>query len=165
MKKIVMTIGVFALLAGAAYYFFTQNSASGGEITKVAEKIEKREGTDGTPEKSGPDEDDADMSEVDLQILLHQMTHQKISAGKKKGAVEMTQKNIDDLLLIVQANKHLYEHGPFYEDALTEWQQGNFSNTVTVHNTIWDWHDGLVGRATGLMSAEEEQRFVEENFR
>lgn len=164
-KTISLTIGVLALLAGAGYYFFTQNSTSGGEITKVADKIEEREEKEGTPEKSGTEEEDADMTEVDLQILLHQMTHQKISAGKKKGAVEMTQENIDGLLLIVQANKHLYEHGPFYEDALTEWQQGDFSNSVTVHNTIWDWHKGTVGRATGLMSAEEEQEFVERHFR
>ena len=164
-KTISVTIGVLALLAGAGYYFFTQNSTSGGEITKVADKIEEREEKEGKPEKSGTEEEDADMTEVDLQILLHQMTHQKISAGKKKGAVEMTQENIDGLLLIVQTNKHLYEHGPFYEDALTEWQKGNFSNAVTVHNTIWDWHKGTVGRATGLMSAEEEQEFVERHFR
>src|SRR5690606_39022000 len=164
-KTISITIGVLALLAGAGYYFFTQNSTSGGEITKVADKIEEREEKEGTPERSGTEEEDADMTEVDLQILLHQMTHQKISAGKKKGAVEMTQENIDGLLLIVQANKHLYKHGPFYEDTLTEWQQGDFSNAVTVHNTIWDWHKGTVGRATGLMSAEEEQEFVERHFR
>ncbi|MBF6633760.1 MAG: hypothetical protein ITG06_06740, partial [Planococcus sp. (in: Bacteria)] len=98
-KTISITIGVLALLAGAGYYFFTQNSTSGGEITKVADKIEEREEKEGTPEKSGTEEEDADMTEVDLQILLHQMTHQKISAGKKKDAVEMTQENIDGLLL------------------------------------------------------------------
>ena len=160
-----ITLGILAILLAAGYYFVVQNSSSGGEITKVADKIEKREGKEGTPEQSGTEEDDADMDEGKLQILLHQMTHQKITAGKKKGAVEMTQENVEDLLLIVQANKHLYDHSAFYEKALTEWKQGNFSNAVNVHNTIWDWHNGTVGKATGLMNAEEEQRFVEEHFR
>lgn len=160
-----VTLGVLALLAAAGYYFIVQNSSSGGEITKVADTIEKRVGKVDAAEKVGTEEEDADMKEIRLQINLHQMTHQKIIASKKKGAVEMTTENIDDLLTIVKANKHHYDHGDFYETALTAWQQGDFSNAVNVHNTIWDWHNGTVGRATGLMSAEQEQAFVDKHFR
>ncbi|MBT2571302.1 DUF6241 domain-containing protein [Planococcus sp. ISL-110] len=161
-----VTLGVLALLAAAGYYFIVQNSSSGGEITKVADTIDKREGKEAKAEKVGTEEDDAaDMQEIRIQINLHQMTHQKIIASKKKGAVEMTTENIEDLLTIVKANKDHYDHGDFYETALTAWKQGDFSNAVHVHNTIWDWHNGTVGRATGLMSAKQEQAFVEKHFR
>lgn len=164
-KTIGITFGVLALLAAAGYYFIVQNSSGGGEITKVADTIEGRDGKVEAAEKVGTEEEDADMKEIRLQINLHQMTHQKIIASKKKGAVEMTTENITDLLTIVTANKHHYEHGDFYETALTEWQQGDFSNAVNIHNTIWEWHKGNVGKATGLMSAEQEQDFVDQHFR
>lgn len=169
MKNRIKPIGIFlsigVLLAAGAYYFFLQNSSGAGEISKVADEIEEREGQEVAAEKPEAEEDEADMEEIRLQITLHQMTHQKIIADKKKGAIEMTPDNIDDLLTIVKANKDHYEHSDFYETTLTAWQQGDFSNAVHVHNTIWDWQGGTVGRATGLMSAEQEQDFVEENYK
>ncbi|MDQ0428834.1 hypothetical protein QOZ98_001661 [Planomicrobium stackebrandtii] len=164
-KTIGITFGILALLAAAGYYFITQPSSSDGEITEVAEEIEGRDEQEAVAEESETKNVDADMEEVQLQIYLHQMTHQKVAAAKKIGAVEMTPDNIDNLLTIVSANKEYYEHGDFYEKALTAWKQGDFSNAVDVHNTIWDWQNGTVGRATGLMSAEQERVFVQEHFR
>ncbi|WP_223634512.1 DUF6241 domain-containing protein [Planococcus sp. 4-30] len=158
-------LGVGALLMAAGYYFIVQNSSGAGEISEVADKIEEREGQEVEAEKPETGEDEADMKEVRLQINLHQMTHQKIIADKKKGAIEMTPDNIDDLLTIVEANKDHYEHSDFYETTLTAWKQSDFSNAVHVHNTIWDWHGGTVGRATGLMTAEQERAFVEKHYR
>ncbi|ANU10149.1 hypothetical protein A1A1_12552 [Planococcus antarcticus DSM 14505] len=168
LKTIGVSFGVLALLAAAGYYFVMQHSSSDGEITEVAEDIEGRQdsGTEAnTTEKSTAKNVEADMDEGQLQIYLHQMTHQKIVASKKRGAVEMTTDNINNLLTIVKANQTHYEHADFYESALTDWKQGDFANAVHVHNTIWDWQDGTVGRATGLMSTEQEQEFVEKHFR
>lgn len=165
LKTIGISFGILALLAAAGYYFVAQHSSKDEEITQVAEDIEGREEQEAVAEESGAANVEADMEEVQLQIYLHQMTHQKVAAAKKIGAVEMTPENIANLLTIVIANKEYYEHGDFYETALTAWKQGDFSDSVNVHNTIWEWQDGNVGRATGLMSAEQEQRFVEENFR
>lgn len=169
-KTIAISFSVLALLAGTGYYFVLQHSSPDEEITSVAEKIESREGQDAAAEEnasqaSQADTDEADMKEGQLQIHLHHMTHQKITADKKRGAVEMTAENIENLLTIVQANNDYYEHSDFYESALTAWQQGDFSNAVHVHNTIWDWQGGTVGRATGLMTSEQEQQFVEDEFR
>ncbi|WP_142825908.1 DUF6241 domain-containing protein [Planococcus soli] len=164
-KTIAITFGILALLAAAGYYFITQSAFSDGEITEVAEEIEGRDEQEAVAEENEEKNVDADMEEIQLQIYLHQMTHQKVAAAKKIGAVEMTPDNIDNLLTIVSANKAHYEHGEFYETALTAWKQGDFSNAVDVHNTIWDWQDGTVGRATGLMSAEQERVFVQEHFR
>ncbi|MGH2317053.1 DUF6241 domain-containing protein [Planococcus sp. SE5232] len=169
MKKRIKTLGIIlgivVLLAAGAYYFIAQNSSGAGEISEVADKIEELEGKEVEAEKAKTEEDEPDMKEVRLQINLHQMTHQKIIADKKKGAIEMTTANIEDLLTIVEANKDHYEHSDFYEMTLTAWKQGDFSNAVDVHNTIWNWHGGTVGRATGLMSAEQEQAFVEKHYR
>ena len=174
MKKVLQTI-LFSLIGllvlGGAGYWFVQDflEDDGGEISKVAEKIEQREvsaeTTEATEETKTGDKTDADMDEERVQIYLHQMTHQKITADKKRGAVEMSEENIGNMLKIVKENFDHYEHSDFYEKTLLSWQEGDFSNAVSVHNTIWNWHNGTVGRATGLMSAEQEAEYVEKNFR
>ncbi len=174
MKKVLQTI-LFSLiglllLSGAGYWFvqdFLEDD--GGEISKVAKEIEQREvsaeTTEATEETKTVDKTDADMDEERVQIYLHQMTHQKITADKKRGAVEMSEENIGNMLKIVKENYDHYKHSDFYEKTLLSWQEGDFSNAVSVHNTIWNWHNGTVGRATGLMSAEQEAEYVEKNFR
>lgn len=174
MKKVLQTI-LFSLigllLLGGAGYWFVQDflEDDGGEISKVAEEIEQREvsaeTTEATEETKTVDKTDADMDEERVQIYLHQMTHQKITADKKRGAVEMSEENIGNMLKIVKENYDHYKHSDFYEKTLLSWQEGDFSNAVSVHNTIWNWHNGTVGRATGLMSAEQEAEYVEKNFR
>uniref|UniRef100_UPI003568D960 DUF6241 domain-containing protein n=1 Tax=Planomicrobium okeanokoites TaxID=244 RepID=UPI003568D960 len=156
---------------GGAGYWFMQDflEDDGGEISKVAEEIEQREvsaeTTETTEETKTVDKTDADMDEERVQIYLHQMTHQKITADKKRGAVEMSEENIGNMLKIVKENYDHYKQSDFYEKTLLSWQEGDFSNAVSVHNTIWNWHNGTVGRATGLMSAEQEAEYVEKNFR
>ncbi|AIY06260.1 hypothetical protein Plano_2295 [Planococcus sp. PAMC 21323] len=163
MKIIGITIGVLALLAVGGYYMFTQNSSKGEEITKVAEVLKKKAEQTVSAEKV--ESEDLEMTEVDVQIHMHRMTHQKITASEKKGAVEMTPENIDGLLTIVNTYAGHYKHTDFYLKALNKWKEGDFSNAVYVHNTIWDWHGGTVGRATGFMTPEQEQEFVERKFR
>lgn len=159
------------LVLGGAGYWFVQDffASDGGEISKVAEEIDQREvsaeTTDTAQTKKSVDKADADMEEERVQIYLHQMTHQKIIADKKRGAVEMSEENIGNMLKIVKENYDYYEHSEFYEKTLMAWQDGDFSNSVSVHNTIWNWHNGTVGRATGLMSAEQEAEYVEDHFR
>lgn len=172
LKVTTISVLALALIGGAGYWFIQNFSGSDGEdIAAIAEEIDGRGAsaeTDAaaaaeTEEKAG--EKAADMEEGKLQTYLHQMTHQKIVADKKRGALEMSPENIGNMLKIVRENKDLYRHGDFYEETLTAWENGDFSNAVTVHNTIWNWHNGTVGRATGLMSAEQEAEYVEKNFR
>ena len=169
-RTILFSIIGLLVLGGAGYWFVQDFLADdGGEISKVAEEIDQREvsaETTGTAEAAKTvDNADVDMEEERVQIFLHQMTHQKITADKKRGAVEMSEENIGNMLKIVQENYDYYEHSEFYEETLLAWQDGNFSNAVSVHNTIWNWHNGTVGRATGFMSAEQEAEYVEKNFR
>ncbi|RLQ86662.1 DUF6241 domain-containing protein [Planomicrobium sp. Y74] len=174
MKKLMRTIllsFIGLLVLGGAGYWFVQDffADDDGELSKVAEEIEEREvsaeTTDTKQAKKSVNKADADMDEERVQIYLHQMTHQKIVADKKRGAVEMSEENITNMLKIVKENYDYYEHSEFYEQTLLAWQNDDFSNAVSVHNTIWSWHNGTVGRATGLMTAEQEAEYVEENFR
>lgn len=41
---------------------------------------------------------------------------------------------------------------------------GDDISAAAVHNTIWTWLNGTVGRATGLRSAGQEEGFVEDHF-
>lgn len=173
LKTLMISIIGLSVVGGAGYWFLQGSFGEGGndgeDISAVAEQIELREGSNANGEVSesteAADDEGADMLESKVQIYLHQMTHQKIVATEKHGAVEMTQENIKNMLKIVRENYDFYENGDFYEQTLSAWEQGDFSNAVSVHNTIWTWHNGTVGRATGVMSAEQEQKFVEDHFR
>lgn len=166
---ILISIIVLGIIGGAGYWFIQDFGNNDSEdISKAAEEIEQRdestEATGKTETKKAASKGSADMDETKVQIYLHQMTHQKIIADEKRGAVEMSADNIANMLKIVRANYDHYEHSDFYEEALLAWEQGDFSNAVSVHNTIWNWHKGTVGRATGLMSQEQEEQYVKSHF-
>ena len=48
--------------------------------------------------------------------------------------------------------------------ALEDWMEGDFSNAVQVHNTIWNERDGTIGKVRGLMSLEEEMDYKIRHF-
>lgn len=105
-----------------------------------------------------------DMSELAVQNAIHHMSHQKVEADKKWGVLPLTEERVDRLLEVVQHNREDYKHGSVYEEILLKWQNKNFTSVDDDHNAIWELQDGSVGRATGIMSAEEEQEFIEEKF-
>src|SRR5690606_9699046 len=148
MKTFIRTllISILALIVlGGAGYWFIQDLASdeGGEISEIAEELEQQASAEAEAETADAGEEnkgkqaDVGMNETQLQTYIHQMTHQKVVADKKFGKVEMSEENIKNLLKIVQLNYDVYEHSNFYEDTLMAWAQGDFSNAVSVHNTIW----------------------------
>lgn len=166
--KTLIVLGIAALIGAGAYYYFQQSPSKSDEIADIAQEIKERNGRPAAEaeEPAGKAENTLapDMEETQLQIYLHHMTHQKVKADKKWGAVEMTSQNIEDLLVIVNANAKLYEHGEYYQAVLKKWQAGDFSNSVEVHNFIWNLQGGTVGRATGLLDEQEEQAYIEKNF-
>lgn len=170
MRTLLIAVIVLGLLGGAGYWVVQELAAKDGDkISAIAEELEQQDSNRVEAETVNTDEAGEQMAngmdEEELQIYLHQMTHQKVTADKKFGAVEMSEANIENLLKIVQANSGVYEHSDFYEETLNAWADGDFSNAVTVHNTIWKWHNGNVGRATGLMSPEQEAEYVKKHFR
>jgi Family of unknown function (DUF6241) len=104
------------------------------------------------------------MEEFELQIAIHHMSHQKVKADKKWGALQITPERIDRLIEIVTTNQASYNHSQTYMDILERWDEGDFSSVDKDHNDIWKLQGGTIGKATGILSAKKEKQYIEENF-
>ena len=102
-------------------------------------------------------------TEREFQWIVHRMTHQKVVADIKDGSTEMTPERIDELLKTIDETD--YVHEDVYIRILDEWNEGNFENAVEAHNEILSLQNGTIGVATQLLTPEEEQEFIEQNFR
>jgi hypothetical protein len=104
------------------------------------------------------------MNEGDVQQAIHKMSHQKVLASQKWGAVPLTPERVKRLIQVVEANKKHYKNADLYLGILEKWDKGDFDNVVQAHNTIWDLQGGSIGKAYEKASPEEEMKFIEENF-
>ena len=95
---------------------------------------------------------------------IHYMTHQKVQANSKQGALEITPERIAIMLEQAEAFSDS-EHYPFYIEVLTAWNEGDFSNAVYAHNYVWTNKDGDIGEAYALSDDDQEAASVEANFR
>jgi DNA integrity scanning protein DisA with diadenylate cyclase activity len=130
----------------------SQNQPAGGTYLEIqedrSEPIEKE-----LPNK---------MTEEQVQDAIHQMSHQKVRAEKKWGFIPLTRERVDRLIEVINANQ--YEHEDVYLDILKEWKESNFSNIDGNHNAIWVLQDGNVGKATGILTLEEEMKYIEQHY-
>jgi hypothetical protein len=104
------------------------------------------------------------MGEVDVQQAIHNMSHQKVIADQKWGALPLTTKRVKRLIQVVEVNKKEYEHSDLYISILTDWAEGNFKYVDLDHNAVWRLLDGTIGEASGIALPEEEMKFINENF-
>ncbi|WP_347862283.1 DUF6241 domain-containing protein [Salimicrobium sp. PL1-032A] len=170
-KVVLWTLGVLLLIGIGAFFLYSGGETSGneaapGEETGSGEKVEelsedKFENTE-NEEDLNPFGDEHQTSEVPEQVVqdyIHQMSHQKVEAEKKWGFYRISPERIDWLMQAVETND--YTHGNTYADILSSWNEGDFSQADKQHNTIWRMQGGNVGKATGVLSAEEEQNYIE----
>lgn len=106
-----------------------------------------------------------DMSERQVQHAIHAMSHQKVKADEKWGAIPMTPDRITRLLEVVEHNKNGYAYYEAYVEILSNWDKGDFSNAVTEHNLIHTFQNGTVGEATRLLTPQEEKEYVDFYFK
>ncbi|WP_394172332.1 DUF6241 domain-containing protein [Guptibacillus hwajinpoensis] len=120
-----------------------------------------------SPSENTTNERDSIPSEEHFINTIHGMTHQKVFADEKWTLVELTDKRIVEMLEVLERIKGqgTYEHYDFYYETLTQWKKGNFENAVDVHNQIWRWNGGTKGKATRLLTDEEEQEFIEMHYK
>ncbi|WP_051556648.1 DUF6241 domain-containing protein [Alkalihalobacterium bogoriense] len=104
------------------------------------------------------------MTEDDVQKKIHYMSHQKVRAEHKWNNLQITQERIERLLEVVEHNKDKYTHYELYNDILVRWKNGDFSKADKDHNSVWELQGGTIGKAVGLLTAEEEQEFIDKNF-
>lgn len=101
--------------------------------------------------------------EEEYMNALHKMTHQKVKAIPKWGALQITDETISQMLGVL--DRADYEHEAFYRETLEAWEDGDFSNAVHVHNRIWEWQDGTIGKAERLLTPEEEAEFIKHKLK
>jgi hypothetical protein len=101
------------------------------------------------------------LSEEDILNYMHGMSHQKVVAEEKWLHYEMTNERIQFLISVVENDN--YKNGELLLDILQRWAEGDFQRADKDHNKIWSLQGGNVGEATGVMTPEQEQQYLEEN--
>lgn len=132
-------------------------SLQGEEIDKTIEQVVK--------------DKKVDVSEIDYDYwteyraisTMHEMSHQKVKAEAKWGAVEMTEERVNMLYSIVN-NSNFKEKLPLLK-ILSKWKAEDFRTADQDHNTLWEILGGTIGKAEGILSIEEEKAFIEQTFR
>lgn len=107
------------------------------------------------------------MTELDVQIAIHAMSHQKIRAHNddKWDLLLMTPERIERLIVVVEANNVKYRKNlDTYLGILNRWKSNDFSSVDEDHNLIWELQNGTKGRAIGIFSPKEEIEFIKEHY-
>ncbi|WP_424236919.1 DUF6241 domain-containing protein [Bhargavaea ginsengi] len=170
MKKKGILIAALALLAVATLVIYqTRFSYSQPEeVLTQDEFIETFEETEALMEIDGLDRTGVNGNSPEEKILeiMHQMTHQKIAADQKWGAIPMTTRNIEQIESIVSSSKKIRSPQAKKQliQMIAKWENGDFSEADEDHNYIWKLQKGTLGKARGLLSKEEELLFIEEWF-
>lgn len=173
-KKVLVWVGISTILmmglASVIYLGMTRfmNGVNDDPDTMVDEKAQTALENTTNSDKEDNDEKKTDQNKnwTERKIIktLHEMTHQKVQASKKWGAIPMTKENVAKMAGVVKRNKDHLKHDDVYRDMLKTWQKGNFGQADEQHNKLWQLQDGTVGIATGLLSEKEEKRFIQQHF-
>ncbi|WP_455675578.1 DUF6241 domain-containing protein [Pradoshia sp.] len=106
--------------------------------------------------------DSIDSHSAALEIL-HKMTHQKVKAKDKWGAIPMTKENV--LAAKEQISQLNIKDKTELLEILDRWEKEDFSQIDEDHNYFWKNQAGTIGKAYGIMTEEEEKAFIKSNFR
>lgn len=175
MKKTLITlgiiVGVIALAVGFSYLNDYLNQPTEQEIEEAQKQIEKEFLT---PESDIPEEHKLDlieffpddMTEHVMRGVIHAMSHQKVKAEQKWSVHLITKQRVERLLEIAKMNQEnkTYERAQLYVEILSRWAEGDFSQAIEDHNSIWQLQNGNVGKAYALLSPVEEKQYLEQYF-
>lgn len=100
--------------------------------------------------------------ELEVVENMHLMTHQKVQAEQKNGAIQMTSSNINSLYDIVENSNFSNKMDLLY--ILKRWANNDFSVVDNDHNRLLTIQGGKVGIATGRLTTREEKEFIANNF-
>ncbi|QFT90882.1 hypothetical protein FIU87_19735 [Bacillus sp. THAF10] len=105
---------------------------------------------------------DATTSEETIIHTMHLMTHQKVKAKEKWGAIPMTEETINQVYEVVSNSN--FPNKKELLKIVEKWKNGDFSQIDNDHNFFWNLQDGNIGKAYGILSPEEEATFIKNNF-
>ncbi|MGQ3380752.1 DUF6241 domain-containing protein [Priestia endophytica] len=98
----------------------------------------------------------------DIESIMHKMTHQKVRAERKTGAVRMTPEAIDEVIELI--NDVQPSNSQELLKMANHWKNGNYEHIVEEHNYFWSREGGNIGKAYGRASLMEENEFIRQNF-
>ncbi|RYL94197.1 DUF6241 domain-containing protein [Sporolactobacillus sp. Y61] len=151
---------MIGLLVVAGYIFFQkqQTNEVRHQVTqKMLEEINAADPDDKT-NPFGENKVINDLTDEDMQMLIHEMSHQKIKADQKWGFIQITKARINWLQEALGQNEFINE--AVYQEIVTRWEKGDFSRADKDHNAIWELQGGTVGKAEGLLTKQEEKDYV-----
>lgn len=171
MKKILILISCSVIIAALVLYFTFTNLSKDSVTKKESASINVGKQEKGqiieieeTDAKPVAEEFPLDMSEEKIRDAIHGMSHQKVKAEKKWGFIPLTSQRVKRLIEVVKENQSTYKNSTTYLEILERWANNDFSQVDKDHNTIWELQNGNVGRATGILSHEEEMEFIQEYY-
>ena len=175
--KTILIIGVLVAFGVGAYYFGSHylsgdESADKEEIDEEIEQSRERAKKDVTEEDIaeyekeglnpfGEAREQQELTEEHYQEYIHGMSHQKVKANEKWGFYLITQERIEWLLDGLE-NVDFGSNETIYQDILSRWAEGDFTQADQDHNKIWRMQGGTVGEAYGILSEEEEQAYIQQ---
>lgn len=168
MKKILLSLLVViclvALVFSSQWLLSKGNNKEEDITTASTEEIAEGKSTQ-SKQVSGalPGLDiNSNSSQDDVLSVMHMMTHQKIIANDKWGAILMTPENIVTVHEIIELNN--YPDKNVLLKITKRWKTGDFGSVDHDHNRIWRLQGGTIGKAQGIMTDEEERWFIIHNF-
>lgn len=140
-----------------------------GPVAKAAEqeKVEKeQEVKEQTGKIGGIQYDlliDSTSSESEVIDVMHKMTHQKVRAEDKWGAIPMIPDTINQVYDIVSQSD--FSRKEDLLEILEKWKKDDFSTIDDDHNYFWEYQDGTIGEAYGTLTLDEEKEFIKNNYK
>ncbi|MFP7297180.1 DUF6241 domain-containing protein [Neobacillus niacini] len=173
MKKLTVTgsiIGILACMVGVYFYLgydsgMKFNLKKNDPVTAKEAQTKIEKGFE-APVSSKVSEEYEKMTEEELIQEVHDMTHQKVKADKKWGASEITGDKVQKIYEVIQSKDFKKsKNKKMLLDILEPWTRKDFSNAVSAHNKIWSYQKGNIGKATRLLTPQEELEYIMEEFR
>ncbi|WP_175615379.1 DUF6241 domain-containing protein [Piscibacillus halophilus] len=167
---LVLGVGVGIFFGVGAYLDeqFTEDEprtddAEGEEEQRVRELSEEKFENSENDEDLNPFGDrfgSESLTDGQIQEYLHKMAHQKVEASEKWGFYLITDERIEWLQEGINESGDELAHRDLYESILSRWAAGDFSQADQDHNAIWELQGGTIGRATGVLSQQEEEAYI-----
>ncbi|WP_066248258.1 DUF6241 domain-containing protein [Neobacillus drentensis] len=177
MKIVLIVTGIIlAVLIGVQYggFEFINN---GAQSVKKTEKVEAQAVQDTANKKKKVVDkqqtakiggvqydigiDDSSSQEAVIEVM-HKMTHQKVKAKEKWGAIPMIPDTINQVYNIVENSR--FDQKDDLLAILDKWKKGIFSEVDEDHNYFWTYQGGTIGKSYGIMSKSDEETFIKNNF-